>query len=147
MITDACLVNPRTNARIGPGIVSTTVIVVCFLFLLADASVNVRRAQREGEGRLNAGLTLVINVGFFALYFAYYMQCRPWTGWFAYVFVGYLVVMLVGIVVPPPKSKTEEENAMWTSLQNWDQFRELQRKINDELARNKPAATESVVTK
>jgi hypothetical protein len=150
MISDACRTDPHTNTRIGPGFMSTVVIVICFLFLLADASVKVRRAHIHEEGRLNAGLTLFINVGFFGLYFVYYMRCRPWTGFFGYVFVAFLVVLLASFFVPPPKPKEDEMTTtikdLWASFQKWDRYEELQKRIIEELARNRQAATVPVAT-
>lgn len=111
---DACPLHPETKTRMGPGFASTFVIIVCFLFLLANASANTIRARSERKGELfNIG-SLLIQFGFFYLYFVYYVNCRPWTGWFLYVFVALAVLLIFGLFVPPPENTVKKDTVEMT---------------------------------
>ncbi len=106
--SDACALHPETKLRIGPSTLSTIIIVLCFLLLLGQSALNVQRARMDKEGRMFNTGCMIIQIGFFWMYFLHYTRCRPWTGWFLYVFISTLAVMLFALIVPPPPSQKDD---------------------------------------
>lgn len=115
---DRCLVDPRTNLRVGPPGIATF-ILVCFGILLVWRNYsNVKETQERKKGYTYALICLGIECVFYGMYILYYSRCRSWIGWAMYVVASIVTLVLFRFLVPREK-KPESLSFMGVMMYLW----------------------------
>lgn len=97
---DRCTTDPVTLKRIGPGAISTFFIVFFGTLLFVNVlSMLFWSKFKKGKQKLFLYFSILFNLFTFYLYWAFYSQCRPWTGWFLYVFLGFALLFILALFV------------------------------------------------
>jgi uncharacterized membrane protein len=93
-----CLLDPRTSEPVGPGGLSTFVLALSGLSLLSLIAYVVSQVQSRKDEKnveISALIVVAVNVAAYALYFAHWKACRPWTGWLLNIVIGVVAAGLV----------------------------------------------------
>ena len=115
---DACITDPKTGLRQGPGTLSFFVWIL-FAIGLALGTLVVFLLERLLAGLMGAvgsrsniyisvySLLLIAYLGMY-VWFTFQQRCRPWTGFLLYVVSGMVLPPLVLFLLPRPEVQTDE---------------------------------------
>jgi len=97
---DQCTVDPITLKRQDPSSVSTFFLIFFGVLLCFDVTFTLfwSSFKKDIHKRL-LYLAICVDIFAFYLYWAFYIQCRPWTGWLLFAMIGFVIKAFVWIVL------------------------------------------------
>ena len=97
---DRCSTDAVTLKRIGPSGLSTFFFVFFGVLLFFNVlSVLFWSKFKTGNQKLLLYFSILFNLFTYYLYWAFYSQCRPWTGWMLYMFLGFVIMIVIWAIL------------------------------------------------
>lgn len=105
---DQCTVDPITSKREGPGSISTFFLLFFGVALCFDVTSTLFWSSfKKDLHKLLLYIAICVDIFAFYLYWAFYVQCRPWTGWLLFASIGVVIKVIVWIVLINDVAKDE----------------------------------------